>query len=162
MVEDFVRRKGYLTLGSRMKRIGERLQAEVQQLIDGESVAIQSSQYPLLAVLDENGPLSVGEVAEALGVSQPGITRTVGQLVKLGAVSMGRGKQDARTKIVALTEMGQQIVQQGQRRFWPQIESCLADILAGQSGPLLEQLDILEDALRDRPLSRRVSEAGRG
>ena len=31
MVEDVVRALGYLTLGTRMKRIGERLQADTQR-----------------------------------------------------------------------------------------------------------------------------------
>jgi DNA-binding MarR family transcriptional regulator len=159
MVDDFVRGKGHLTLGSRMKRIGERLQSETQQLMIAQSIPIPASQYPLLASLDEYGPLAIGDLADALGVSQPGITRSVGQLVRQRLVSIRRGKKDQRTKLVALTELGRGLVQNGRRDIWPQIEHCLADILSGRTGTLLEQLDILEDALNESSFSQRISKA---
>lgn len=147
MVDDLVRQKGYLTLGSRLKRIGESLQAEVQQLMQQRDVPIQANQYPLLTALDENGSLTIGELAEALGVSQPGITRSVGLLVELGCVSLKQGRTDHRKKIVTLTLRGRRIVDDGRRHIWPHIERRLARILDGQSGPLLEQLDVLEDSI---------------
>lgn len=156
MVEDIVRGKGYLTLGSRMRRIGELLQAQVQQIIDERNLPIQANQYPLLAAIDENGPLAVGDLADALGVSQPGVTRSVGQLAKQGIVAVSRGKQDQRTKIVALTDKGRTIVQDGRNHVWPHVEACLADILSSQSGPMLGQLDALEDGLRQVSLLERV------
>lgn len=156
MVDDIVRRKGYLTLGSRMKRIGELLQAEAQQLMDLHGVPIQANQYPLLASLDENGPLTIGELAETLGVSQPGITRSAGLLAKQGLVSLRQGKEDQRKRIVTLTSQGRRIIEDGRKNIWPQIERCLADIMAGQSGPLLSQLDFLEDAIRGMSFTQRI------
>ena len=50
-----------------------------------------------------NGPLLIGELADALGVSQPGVTRNVGLLSKQGVVTVRRGKKDQRTKVVDLT-----------------------------------------------------------
>ena len=159
MIDDIVRSKGYLTLGSRLKRIGERLQAETQQLMNIQNVPILSSQYPLLAALDENGPLAIGDLADALMVSQPGVTRSVGQLAKQRLISLRRGKKDHRTKIATLTARGQALVEEGRREIWPQIEYCLTDILSGHSGSLLEQLDILEDALKEKSFSMRIAKA---
>ena len=159
MVEDIVRGKGYLTLGSRMKRIGERLQGEVQQLIDGRGVSIQAGHYPLLACLDENGPLAIGDLAEALGVSQPGVTRTVGQLARQKVVAVRRGRQDQRTKLVELTAGGRALVDEGRREIWPEIVSCLTEIMEGRSGDLLAQLDALEDGLKAKSFAVRVAES---
>lgn len=157
MVDDLVRKKGYLTLGSRMRRIGERLQAEVQQVMDERQVPIQSSHYPLLGALDEAGPMSIGDLADALGVSQPGITRSVGQLAKQKIVAIRRDKSDQRRTVVALATLGQQLVDDGRKTIWPQIENCLVEILSGQSGSLLDQLNILEDGLRDSSFSQRIA-----
>ena len=85
-MEDIIRSLGYLTLGSRLKRIGEQLQADTQRLLDGLEVPVQSSQYPLLAALDRLGPLPVGELAQSLGITQPGVTRSVALLADLGLV----------------------------------------------------------------------------
>ena len=63
MVEDVVRSLGHLCLGTRMKRIGERLQGETQRILDSLEVPIQAGQYPLLGAIDRLGPLTVGELA---------------------------------------------------------------------------------------------------
>lgn len=161
MVEDIVRRKGHLTLGSRLRRIGEQLQAETQSVMAAHGVPIQASQYPIIAAIDENGPLSIGDLAEALGVSQPGITRSVGQLASQGVVTVRRGRKDQRTRLVDLTDLGWDLVRQGRAEVWPQIESCVASMLAGRSGPLLDQLDHLEDALRQASFTQRIAASGK-
>ena len=157
MVDDIVRRKGYLTLGSRLRRIGERLQAETQRLMAEHEVPIQASHYPTLAALDENGPLSINELADALGVSQPGVTRSVGLLAKQGIVTVRRGKTDQRTRLVSLTDRGREIVGHGRRIVWPQVEACVAEIVADQSGALLDQLDRLEAALDEASFVQRAA-----
>jgi len=157
MINDIVRQKGHLTLGSRLKRIGERLQADVQHLLNQRDIPIQSGQYPLLVALAEHGPLAVGDIATALGVSQPGITRSVIQLAKQNLVTIQRGKEDRRTKTVALTPAGQTVVSVGRVHIWPQIEASLGDILSGNTGSLIEQLDILEDALDQSSLPQRIA-----
>jgi len=162
MINDIVRKKGYLTLGSRLKRIGERLQADVQHLLNKRDIPIQSGQYPLLVTLEEHGPLAVGDLAIALGVSQPGITRSVGQLAEQNLVTIQRGKKDQRTKTISLTEKGQTIVSDGRNHIWPQIEASLGEILSGHSGTLIEQLDILEDALDNYSLPDRIINASKG
>jgi DNA-binding MarR family transcriptional regulator len=161
MVDDFVRRKGYLTLGSRMRRLGERLQAEVQMLMDDRNVPIQANQYPLLGALEQYGPLLVGDLAETLGVSQPGITRNVAQLSKQGLVTVRQGKDDQRQRVVALTARGRSLVENSRAELWPQVEGWLADIMAGQTGPLLEQLDHLEATIKAHPLSGSQVKSGR-
>ena len=158
MVEDIVKRKGYLTLGSRLRRIGERLQAETQRVMDRHNVPIQANQYPLLGALDENGPISVNELAEALGVSQPGVTRNIGQLEKQGIVAVAHGRNDRRIRVVSLTETGRDIVRRGRSQVWPLLESCIADIMSDASGPLLEQLDHLENGLGEASFLKRIAE----
>lgn len=158
MVEDYVRRKGYLTLGTRLKRIGDRLQADVQQLIDAEGIPVQTGQYPLLAAINEQGPLTVGKLADSLGVSQPGVTRSVGQLTKQGVVSVERGSEDQRTKVVTLTDAGRDMVARGKRDLWPLIDKCLAGICGKERGNILDQLDHLESALQDKPLFQRIKQ----
>ena len=157
MVEDFIRSKGLLTLGSRLRRIGERLQAETQQVMAEHGVPLQAGQYPILAALDENGPLSIGALANALGVSQPGITRSVGQLARQGIVTVERSDADQRTRMVALTDTGRQWVEHGRTVVWPLIEACVAELAAGQSGPLLAQLDHLEQGLAETSFAQRIA-----
>ena len=157
MVEDVVRAFGFLTLGSRLKRIGERLQADTQRIMDGCDVPIQASQFPFLAALDRLGPLTVGELADAVGITQPGATRTVAQLVEMGLLDSRQARDDQRRRILSLSKKGQQLVDAARREVWPQIESAVVDLCGNLSGPLLEQLDLIEDGLAAAPLDRRTA-----
>ena len=158
MVEDVVRALGFLTLGSRLKRIGERLQADTQRIMDGCDVPVQASQYPFLAALDRLGPLTVGELADAVGITQPGATRTVAQLVELGLLEFAAGaRRSAPEKSCLSRQRGEQLIAAARREVWPRIENAVADLCGNLSGPLLEQLDLIEDGLAAAPLDRRES-----
>jgi len=155
MVEDIVRNFGFLPLGTRLKRIGERLQADTQTIMDEMGVDLQASQYPFLAALDRLGPLAIGELAEAVGITQPGATRVVWQLIKLGLVKARPASDDQRRRIVALTKKGESAVDFAKREVWPRIADAVADLCAGLSGPLLDQLAAMEDGLATAPLDQR-------
>lgn len=156
MVEDVVRSFGYLTLGTRLKRIGEWLQADTQKIIDGFGAPIQASQYPFLAAIDRLGPLTIGELAEAIGITQPGVTRTVAQLVKLGMLEARQADDDQRRRIVSLTAKGRRLVATAKRDVWPRIKEAVADLCRDLDGPMLEQLAAIEDGLSEAPLERRA------
>jgi DNA-binding MarR family transcriptional regulator len=157
MVEDIVREFGYLTLGSRLKRIGERMQGDVQRLLKMKGFEVPSSMLPLLAALDRNGPMTVGELVLALGVTQPGVTRSVSLLASQKLIEVKRDPGDKRNRPVSLTAQGQNLVQHCKAFLWPQVEQALADICDGLEGPLLAQLNRLEDELARKPLDRRVA-----
>src|SRR3569833_1469835 len=117
-MEDVLRSLGFLCLGSRMKRIGEQLQADTQRVLARLDMRIQSSQYPLLAALDRLGPLPVGELAQSLGVAQPGVTRSVALLAELGLVEVNPSEEDQRRRIVSLSRNGRRLVDQAKRDIW--------------------------------------------
>lgn len=155
MVEDVVKSLGLLCLGTRFRRIGERLQADTQQIIDELGVAVQAAQYPFLAAIDRAGPLTIGELARTVGITQPGATRTVSQLLDLGYVDMRASAQDQRRRLVSLTPMGQELVDHSKRVVWPRVARAVADLCGDVSEALLGQLAAIEDGLAEAPLARR-------
>jgi DNA-binding MarR family transcriptional regulator len=157
MVEDVVRELGFLCLGSRLKRIGERLQADVQQMLDKLDIPVQSSQLPALAAIDRLGPLTIGELAEAIGITQPGVTRIVAQLADDGLLNTQQPTDDQRRRLVSLTKKGRRLVDASKRELWPEIEGAVASICGHLEGPLLEQLASIEEDLKAIPLHRRVA-----
>ena len=106
MVDDIVEQLGHLALGTRLKRLGERMQAETSRYLDARGLPVPASQFPLLAALDRPGGLTVGELAEAVGVSQPGITRSVARLADQGLITVTHGSADRRRRSVRLTAAG--------------------------------------------------------
>lgn len=155
MVEDVVKSLGFLCLGTRMKRLGERLQADTQAVIEAMELPIGAGQCPMLAAIERLGPLTVGDLAEALGITQPAVTRSVNQLVDLGYLEVKPAEDDQRRRIVDLTESGRALVEHAQAAIWPRIEDAVRDLCSGLSGPLLEQLAAIEDGLATRSLKQR-------
>lgn len=156
MVEDVVRELGFLTLGSRFRRIGERLQSDVQRLLDELGMEVQSGHFPALAVIDRQGPLTIGDIAESIGITQPGATRIVAQLAKARLVKVQPGHEDLRRRVASLTAKGQRLVDSSKHNLWPQIEKAVEAICGELRGPLLEQLAAIEAGLEALPLHRRV------
>lgn len=156
MVGDLVRDFGFLTLGSRMKRIAERLQADSQKILESYELSLPVAHYPYLAALDREGPLTIGELAVAVGVSQPGVTRSVGQLAKQGLVKVRSEKADQRRRVVVLADEGRRVLDLSKREIWPRIEAGVADLCAELDGPLLGQLAEIEQGLGQKSLKQRA------
>src|SRR5579863_1640723 len=110
MVTDIVRELGHLALGSRLKRLGERLQAQTQAVLAEAGITLPASHFPVLVALDRLGPLSVGELAEAVGISQPGVSRMLENLQSDGFVASQRLKGDRRLRPIVLTKAGRQLI----------------------------------------------------
>ncbi len=158
MVEDVVRALGYLCLGTRLKRIGERLQGDTQKIVDSFGGPVQPALYPPLAAIDRLGPLGIGELAEALGITQPGATRSVAELTKMGLVAAEQPPDDQRRRVITLTDAGRAVVKEGKAVIWPRIEAAVADLCRDLPDTLLDQLAAIEDRLSDRPLNRRAED----
>ncbi|HTZ72079.1 MAG TPA: bifunctional helix-turn-helix transcriptional regulator/GNAT family N-acetyltransferase [Acetobacteraceae bacterium] len=159
-MSDILRDQGHLFLGSRLKRLGERMQGDVARIVADAGLAIQPAQYPILATLDLHGAQPVGEIVRVTGVSQPAVTRSLGRLQELGLVEAGRAAGDQRQRIVSLTAAGRVAMARSKAAVWPLVEAAVVDVCAGLSGSLLEQLGAIEDALVTRPLHARGAALG--
>ncbi len=85
-------------------------------------------QYWLLRVLNRRGPLSIGELADALGISPSSATTACKRLERVGWVRRERQAADERMVHVALTDEGLAQIEIGRRRR--------RDLLAGLLGVL--------------------------
>lgn len=156
MVDDVVEGLGHLALGTRLKRLGERMQADTTRFIEANGLAVAASQFPLLAAIDRPGGLTIGDLAEAVGVSQPGVTRSVARLAELGLITVSQKPGDRRRRSVQLTGSGKQAVETARRTVWPHIDGAVAELCAGLDGALLGQLAEIEARLDLLPLDRRA------
>lgn len=156
-MDDVVRGLGLTGLGSRMKRLGERLQADTQRIFDAVGLPVQPSQLMLLMALDRLGEMTIGDLALAIGISQPGVTRTAGQLAEAGLVEITQSDDDQRRRLARLSAAGRELVERANIEVAPLVRAAVADLFGDAAGPLLEQLASLEDGLAALPLDRRVA-----
>ncbi|WP_106814210.1 MarR family winged helix-turn-helix transcriptional regulator [Microbacterium timonense] len=65
-----------------------------------------SAQWRTLTILRDHGPLRIGELARLSRVTQPGMTRLVGQMAESGLVAKKADAADSRATMVEVTSLG--------------------------------------------------------
>tara|TARA_R110000823_G_scaffold115528_2_gene238269 strand:- start:453 stop:1430 length:978 start_codon:yes stop_codon:yes gene_type:complete len=155
---DILQDLGYLALGSRLKRLAERLQADAAQIFEQNCFVTQPSHFPLLAALDRYGPLTVSEAVSALGVSQPAVTRSLVGLVDMGLAETTISETDRRQKSIALTQAGIDAVARMKREVWPHVARAAEELAAGPDASLLDQIARIEAAFDEKSLSERAAD----
>jgi DNA-binding MarR family transcriptional regulator/ribosomal protein S18 acetylase RimI-like enzyme len=156
MPVDIIRERQHLFLGSRLKRLAEQMQGDVSLVAHQAGIPIQPGQYPLLVILEEHGPTTVGELARAMRMSQPAITKSASRLEEAGLVTIGRGDTDRRQSTVSLSRVGQEALDRSKRTVWPLVEAAVKEAIDGLSGPFLDQIATLEERLATRSLNARA------
>ncbi|AKU94886.1 Transcriptional regulator, MarR family [Labilithrix luteola] len=147
---------GHLFLGSRLKRLAERLQADAAKVNKAMGVDAQPAELALLAAIDQLGPLTISAAVESLGVSQPAVSRTATGLVDRGLLTTESDEADQRQKTLKLTRSGRALVAKAKEAAWPFIAEAVRAMCAPLEGTLLEQLTALEGQLNERPLETRA------
>ncbi|MGY1752101.1 MarR family winged helix-turn-helix transcriptional regulator [Blastococcus sp. SYSU D01042] len=93
---------------------------------------------------------SMGEVAEALGLSRPGVTSTVSRLVAEGLVLRERGDADRRVLHATLTPAGRRRVDEAARTHDELVAHLLA-MLGDDAAVVTDALARVSAATRTRP-----------
>jgi DNA-binding MarR family transcriptional regulator len=156
-MSDVLRGMGPAFLGSRLKRLGERMQAGAARVIAGAGLETQPVHMPLLVALDGQR-LTIGQLVQAVGISQPGVTRSVAQLVSLGLVRAETGS-DQRQRTISLTNDGEAALARAKIFVWPRVAEAVDRLLDGRSNELLAIIADVEDALAATPLEHLAAEA---
>jgi DNA-binding MarR family transcriptional regulator/N-acetylglutamate synthase-like GNAT family acetyltransferase len=158
MARDVLAEMGYLALGSRLKRLAERMQADATKAFADRGIPVQATHFPLLAALTTYGPLSVTEAVEAVGISQPAVTRIHNSLQKLGLTRAVPVKGDNRQKQIRLTPKGEALIEDMKYHMWPHVRRAAQALCEGPDTDILGQIARLEDGLHNRPLQVRIQD----
>ncbi|MET3665150.1 bifunctional helix-turn-helix transcriptional regulator/GNAT family N-acetyltransferase [Caulobacter sp. 1776] len=145
-------------LGSRLKRLAERMQADAAEVARSVDVPVQPAQMAYLMTIRLHGPMAVGELAERLQLAQPTVTRALGTLGEFVEARPMPG--DGRSKRLALTEKGEALLARVQTELLPRIEAAAAELVAGLSGDFMQGLAKVETRLTEKSLLARVQDAG--
>ncbi|MBB6226463.1 DNA-binding MarR family transcriptional regulator/N-acetylglutamate synthase-like GNAT family acetyltransferase [Polymorphobacter multimanifer] len=159
-MRDVIADMGPAFLGSRLKRLAERMQAGATTAIANAGVPLQPAHMAVLAAL-RVGPMNVGQLAGVIGISQPGVTRSVSQMAKLGILA-DLPASDQRTRLVELTSRGRAFAELAVTELWPRIGMAAEELLADTSPSFLLQLAAIERALDHASIAQRAERARPG
>lgn len=147
-------------LGSRLKRLAERMQADAAEVARSLDLPVQPAQMSLLMTIRLHGPIAVGELAQRLRLAQPTVTRALGTLERDGFVEARRTPGDGRSKRLALTKAGEALMVRVQTELLPRIEPAAAELVEGLSGDFMQGLAKVEARLDAASLLTRIQTAG--
>jgi DNA-binding MarR family transcriptional regulator len=145
-------------LGTRLRLLLALLDADVAEVYADLGLAGFRPRYtPVVRALADLGPCSIQDLAVATGVTHSAAGQTVAQLVKDGLAARSPG-EDARRRIVRLTSKAEALLPllDAEREATTAAATALD---AELTHPLSDLVGEALDALRRRPMRRRISDA---
>lgn len=95
---------GALALGSRLKRLSDRMMKSVSEIYRSSGIDFESKWFPLFYLLSKEGEKGIMEIAEILHISHPGVIQLAKEMEKAGWIVSEKSGQDARKRHLKLTE----------------------------------------------------------
>jgi DNA-binding MarR family transcriptional regulator len=152
---DYVRSKGAAAFGTRLRRLSERLDRQVQALYREHDSAFQPRWFAVVGVLREHGTLSVGEIAALLGITHAAVSQLRRELIAADILRAKADPKDARRQLLELSPHGKRTVTRLQP-LWQAIAVATQALVAEAAPGLLHDLGALEAALEREPMAKRV------
>jgi DNA-binding MarR family transcriptional regulator len=134
-------------------RVATRLSSSAVHLLrrlhkEDAALGVSSTRLSALSVLVLGGPRTLGQLADAEGVTDPSMTRLVTAMEADGLVARSRSKVDGRLVIISATDRGAELLHRGR----DQRVAVLADLVRALPDPDQRCLDaasaILDDLVR--------------
>lgn len=158
---DYNRSWGGAALGARLRRLSERIDREAAAVYTREGVHFEQRWMGVLRLLSEREGLSVKDIAEALVITHPSVSQTRRSLQDAGLITDRPDPNDARRRILELTEAGAAFVARV-RPIWLALMEVAED-LDREAQDVITPLNRLDDALERRSLfDRTLDKLSRG
>ncbi len=145
MKNDYLRDSGITTLGTRIRRLFERLNSNVTEVYRRE-LGFEQRWFALGMLLNERGPMNSRDAVKMLGQSHVAMVQVVRAMEKAGLLERKADASDARSKILHLTAAGSEKLDQVSA-ISRIVDQAAADLLEEAAPDFLKQLDGLDDAL---------------
>jgi DNA-binding MarR family transcriptional regulator len=152
---DLIGELGYLALASRLKRLGELLQAQVSEVYAEQTVNFRARWFAVLVTLSRTSPLSIVQLAAILGLTHTAIAQVAQEMEGEGLLGSQPDPRDGRRRMLGLTPAGEALTE----RLWPlweEVRAATAELVAESGHDLLGALAAVEDRLAARSMADRL------
>ena len=153
---DYLDELGNLALGSRLKRLSERLHQEVTQVYKEQGIAFEPRWFPVFRFIAEHGCASVTDIALGVGVTHPAVNQISEELSKADLILSITDRGDKRKRILSLSTEGKRI-KQLLDPTWKVLHAALSDVSEEIQSDLVNMTLKFENALNKRNLAGRFA-----
>jgi DNA-binding MarR family transcriptional regulator len=111
--------------------------------------ALTPTQFMVLRWLHDQGQMTMGDVADAVGITLAGATGLVDRLVHAGLVVRERSEEDRRMVIIRLTEAGRATLEQAHRQRVQQFRALTRSLTDDDLRAFIRILHVLTEAAQE-------------
>jgi len=152
---DFIRELGTLALGSRLRRLSDQMMASGAEIYRTSELDFEPRWFPLFRLLVDRESASVGEAADALGLTHAAVSQTARAMIKRGILESTKDPGDERRRVLTITEEGRALVPDLEL-IWADFHAAIDEMVSFAGIDILAALEGLEQAQADRSMYERV------
>jgi DNA-binding MarR family transcriptional regulator/ribosomal protein S18 acetylase RimI-like enzyme len=159
MQQDFLNELTELALGSRLKRMSERMLASASDVYQEFDMNINPKWFTLMALLDAKDSneqvLTIVEASSLLGLSQPALSQFCKELQNEKLIKIVKDPDDSRKRILSLTAKGRERVQE-MKPIWDAVQKAAVELCTEQNNDFYRALLLLEKSFSKESLFART------
>ena len=156
-MSNLIRQLGYLSGGSRFRRIYEKLQIDGDRIYRASGIDFKSSWFPVYFTLSRaDRPLTIMEITNQIAFSHITVNNILKELAQKKLVRIDAHPADRRSKVISLTKKGTKLLDTLEP-VWQQISAVLKELLTKGHPDILAILERIDDALEEASFFDRFS-----
>lgn len=109
-IMDFYSQIGKVALGSRLRRLSDRLTEDAAKIYMLYNVALDPKWFPVFYVLSQKESAAVTKIAKIIGQSHASVSQIVKEMSNRGLAITEKHSSDARVRVVRLSNAGKQLI----------------------------------------------------
>lgn len=147
---DHLRALGRIGLGSRLRRLSERLMGDVARVYKAKNIDFNPTWFPLFSLIARlpagSGGVTVVEAARQLKLTHGAVSQFAKELIANGLLRARADKRDARRRTLHLAARGQAL-RDRLGPLWAALDAAVNELLDEAHVDLPNEIDRIEDAL---------------
>lgn len=157
MNDNYYEKLGQLILGSRLRKLSERLMLEMGTIYKSKNIEFEPGWFHIMYLLAENEKMSITQISDMLQVSHPSVIQVVGVLEKRDIVKISIDSNDKRKRMVELSDNGTSLLELI-KPIWKEIDQMMIAFLSegNFSQNILLAITEIENNLDTKSLSARM------
>ena len=154
---DFFDKVGKVALGSRLRLMTAIITDDAAKVYELYGVDFMPKWFPVFYTLSEEREITITEIANEIGHSQPSVSKIVQEMIAAGLVNENLKTTDKRRNSVALTKKGI-LLSQKIKLQCIDVEAAVESLISESNHNLWAALEEWEFLLEQKSLFKRVNE----
>ncbi len=152
-----IKNLGHIAIGTRFRILTDRLMQDADKIYKSLGLEFEPRWFTVFYLINQKSPITITEIAEQLGYSQPAVTQIANSLTKQKLINSVKGKNDSRKKLFTITQKGQDLLLK-LIPVWQDIENAVKELLDSTGYDILFIMSKLESELDSKDIFSRVME----